>query len=77
MSKSEFYKQRACPICTICNFDGVLKDATCIARSLDGMEWFECAPGAHPADANDPFVRASLMTFDEWRERHGMPEAFK
>jgi len=77
MADRDVFKQREQPICTICNFDGVLKYAGYVARSANGLEWFECEPGAHAEDANPPEVRTSLITFDDWSARHGLPNAFK
>lgn len=62
-------------VCTICNFEHIIKPAAWVACSADGLEWFECEPGAHANDANAPYIRVTLLRFDEWKRRNRIFES--
>lgn len=59
--------------CTVCNARGELgRTATHVARTVDGMEWYEC--GKHePTDNLSESARVALEPIGEWFARHGLP----
>jgi hypothetical protein len=60
--------------CTVCNANGKPGEvrARFVARSADGMEWFEC--GEHAAIDNVAGVRrASLTPIGAWFHANGLP----
>ncbi len=57
--------------CTVCLFRGTRIDATHVAATVDGFEWFEC--GRHqPADNVAEVMRARLTPIAEWFGAHGL-----
>jgi hypothetical protein len=58
--------------CTVCLARRTRIDATHVAGTADGFEWFEC--GQHePTDNVAQVVRAKLTPIAEWFDAHGLP----
>lgn len=58
--------------CTVCLANGTRIDATHVAGTADGFEWYEC--GYHePLDNVAKVVRAKLTPIAEWFEANGLP----
>lgn len=58
--------------CTVCLFHGKRVDATHVAGTSDGFEWFEC--GKHePTDNVAEVTRAKLTPIADWFHGHGLP----
>ena len=58
--------------CTVCLARDRRVEATHVAGTVDGFEWFEC--GQHePTDNLASSARTSLTPIAQWFARHGLP----
>lgn len=58
--------------CTVCLARNRRVEATHVAGTVDGLEWFECGQHA-PTDNLAESARTTLIPIAQWFASHGLP----